>query len=272
MNLIKEVNIKSFSRLIWKTAESKNTWESCISRISSFVSELEILSVVEDHRKAAWQTISEDEMTTFSERMNKQGLYAVPIARVAKFEGFAHRHEAPSKDKISNICVIVAKTLSIVEEFRHAYHAKDSVIQGRLLGYPECCSHFFQKVWAQGFIDPIWQMAENSKRVEKLDGNSVKVFASPYSNPLLRYIGVRAGFHIPCAFDCEESVKVNKQRLELGHKIDSQLCSKLEKLLRLPMRWDVLNGIGQVSTPYFYIVFQSVPVTEKYSVEVVSCD
>ena len=269
MKLIKNFETDSFSRLIWLNRDDKKSMFPMLSKISSLVSELEILSVVQGHRACSWQTISEDELISFTSRMTSLGLITLPLKRVAKFNGFSHRHRTPVSGQTNNLCVVVSKDINTAINFKQAFEIGDNIRQGGLLGYPLCCCEFFQKVWREGFYDPIWQMAERSEVIEN-GKNYLKVKAHPYSNPLLRYIGPRAGFHIPCSFSCQETIRVNSKRMELAYEVDNEIATMLDKLLRMPMRWDVLNGIAMIKTPMFYVVVHSVPVIENYIVEVVS--
>ncbi len=269
MRLVKNFESTSFSRIIWFDSDIKKNMKHLLSEISSLVSELEILSVVKGHRACSWQTISEDELIPFTSKMSSFGLVTLPLKRVAKFNGFAHRHEAPVAGMVNNLCVVVSKELSSALLFKQAFEIGDNIKQGGLLGYPLCCCEFFQKAWREGFYDPIWQMAERSEILEE-SKNYLKVKAHPYSNPLLRYIGPRAGFHIPCSFTCQETIRVNSKRMELSYEVNKETAEVLDSLLRMPMSWDVLNGIAMVKTPMFYIIVQSVPVVENYKVEVVS--
>lgn len=268
MVVLSEFKSPSFSRVIWKSYESKKKYQKLLSDISFFVSKLEVASVAVGHRRAAWQTIAEENISGFAKMVSELGLLAVPVKRVAKFDGFAHRHEMPKKNELGNLCVIVSKSLDVIDRFRTAIERGNNITQGKLLGYPTCCCSFFDSVWGKGYYDPIWQMAEASCNVEKVSERHLKVVGHPYCNALLRYVGPRAGFHIPCSFNCEHTIEANGKRMELAEELDWKLAVELEEMLRWPVVWSALNGIGQVETEHFYIVFQSVPVIEKYVVEV----
>ena len=267
MNLVKNFWSTSFCRLFWTSVDAKDMWERSVTSASRFVQELEVLSVSEGHRPASWQTVSEKEFIPLSAKWAEMGLSALPVKRVAQFDGFAHRHQDPVEGKPANICTVLAKDRSVCLEFRTAFEMGDHVTQGELLGFPKCCTAFFDKVWKEGYVDPIWQAAENSEIVEKEDRKLV-VKAHPFSNPLLRYAGIRVGFHIPCSFSCQETVERATKRLALATKLDDNLSTLLLALLQMPMTWDVLHGIAVVKTPILYLDVQSVPCIENYIVEV----
>jgi hypothetical protein len=121
----------------------------------------------------------------------------------------------------------------------------------------------------------IWQMREGiiSSRIEHFEGKKIKLWGSdvhPFANPLLRYAGIRVGFHLPCAFDCQETIAVAAERMDLAKETDPNLADILHGLLSMPMSWDVYHGIAVVRTPIFYLIVPSVPVAERHVVEVVS--
>lgn len=267
MKLIKPFNTNSFARIVWVNEAARAKWESVIRNVSKFVQILEIESVVEGQRKASWQTISEVESPNCVGEWAKKGLVALPVTRVGNFSGFAHHHP-PATDKAGSMCYAVAKDLSTCLELKEAFGKGDHKVQGNLLGFPDCCSTFFEKEWAEGYFDPMWQSACNTSKVKLNDCHATISDYHPFSNSLLRYIGVRIGFHIPCSFNCSATVTIAEERLALGECVDRDLVMLLLALVNLPMTWDVLHGICVVKTPIFYIIAQSVPTIERHTVTV----
>jgi hypothetical protein len=266
MKLLENINTPSFSRTIWVNSKAKEKWTPVISKVSQFVQELEVESVVENERPCTWQTISEEGAPLAVEKWARQGLISLPVRRVGNFEGFAHQHTSPVAGKSGSVCYVVSKSMDLCLLFKDAFLKNDHLTQGNLLGFPECCTTFFENTWKVGYFDPMWQSACNTKGVV-LQGCNATVDGHPFSNPLLRYIGVRVGFHIPCSFDCEATVKIAENRIALGDRLDKDLVTLLLALINMPMKWDVLHGICVVKTPIFYIVAQSVPTVDRYVVE-----
>ena len=69
----------------------------------------------------------------------------------------------PHNNSQTSYRIVLSKNLDVVHKFKKAFIEGDDIYIGSLLGYPLDCSHFFQKVWNRGFIDPMWQMAQNSR-------------------------------------------------------------------------------------------------------------
>ena len=255
MQLIKDFSIDPFLRTIWVSAEAKKTWESAIRDCADLVSELELLSVAKEQRKCGWQSISIQQLPSFEKRCAEMGLTTLIVRYSAPLDGFAHKFQPVTKiDNNTNTPVIFAKKLEDALNYRRAYEVGNHDAQGEFLGFPICCRQFFNWVWPD-YYDPIGQIKDKDN-------------PHPFSNPLLRYIGLRLSFHIPCSFHCEKTIEIGKQRMSLAKEIDPNLAMLLEALLSMPMSWDVKGGIAVVRTPIFYIITSSVPSAEKYLVEI----
>jgi hypothetical protein len=265
MKLLEKFDIMPFCRVVWVNGKAKEVWEGALAEVSKLVSELEVLSVSEGQRLCSWQTISESSLLEMSKKYAEMGLTTLPIKRVASFGGFAHKHMPPVEGKPTSVCIIIAKTLELCLRYQKVFEANDNIAQGELLGFPKCCSEFFQKSWKEGYFDPIWQMALNSVVVETGD-NSRTIKGNWLSNPLLRYIGPRSCFHIPHSFSCSETIKIGQERMKLAERTNKEVALLLQALLKMPVSWDVRHGIAVVKTPIFYLIVQSIPSVERYRV------
>jgi len=271
MKLIPGFDLDFIMRTVWVTKEAKEAWAKVIPQISTLICNLEVESVVQGHRSVTWQTLDETYyMEHQAEAWENMGLASIPIKKVGQFAGFAHKHAPLVKDQPCNVCVIVAKSYDLCKEFRKAFVADDNFTQGALLGYPKCCSQFFCDMWPKGYFDPIWQAAENTpeENIVRRGENFLRIRANPLSNAALRYLGLRACFHIPCSFNCQPSIEIAEQRLALGEKSNPDLIKRLKTLMRMPHSWDSYHGIAVVRSPIFYAITASVPTAERYVVEV----
>lgn len=256
MKLIPNFDISPFLQMVWISEEAKKTWEQPIRDCSAIVSELELLSVVEGHRRCGWQSINVTNLPNFEHKCAEMGLVTLIVRFSAGFKGFAHKFQPIDHvDDKTNVPVIFARNITHAKQYLDSYNAGDHVRQGEWLGFPGCCRDFFNEVWAKGFYDPIEQISRDNG-------------FHPYSNPVLRYIGLRVGFHIPCSFHCDETIKLAEQRMELAYEKFPQQAKLLEALLAMPMSWDTLHGIAVVRTPIFYIITSSVPCEKKHVVEI----
>jgi len=256
MRLIDNFDIPPFLRTVWVSADARKTWEAIIKDCSHMVSELEILSVVENHRRCGWQSVNIQSLPQFEQRCAELGLVTLVVRYSKELKGFSHKFEPTSAvDNRTNVPVIFARNIQDAYEYKQAYDSGDHDKQGDFLGFPKCCREFFSEVWAEGYYDPIAQMTDSDN-------------SHPYSNPILRYIGLRVGFHIPCSFHCNETIELAKQRMKLAYEKFSQQAKSLDILLTMPMSWDCLHGITVVRTPLFYIVTSSVPCEKRHVVKI----
>lgn len=256
--------IPAFSRIIWTSAAARKRYADLISRASALVQELEVLAVASKQRRCAWQQVPEKDFVWLSTRWLSMGLSVLPVKLVGASQGFAHYHEPPSKEGPNNVCVIIAQKYSDAVDYRLAFEMGDHEKQGFFLGFPECCSKFFARSWADGYIDPIWQSALASEISEKED-KRLRIKKHPYSNSMLRYIGIRFGFHIACSFACKETIAQISERIKLvGAK---EVLKVFEDLLSMPMSWDCLAGVAIIRTPIFQILTSSNRSADRYLVE-----
>ncbi len=260
MKLIENFIMMPFTRTAWVSTATRATWESVIYNCSALVSNLEVESVAAGQRPCSWQTMKRDALPAFTLECAKKGLAVLPVRWIGNFEGFIHY----TPEGNDSVYCIIARRLEDALAFRDAFERGDHDGQGEMLGFPKCCREAFAENWKAGIFDPIWQCAISGK---VHTGNRIEISdAHPYSIPLLRYVGLRVGFHIPHSFNCLETIAAGAERLSLAK--DKELVKLLEALLSMPMRAELFHGILTVRTPIFYIIQYSVPTEQKYTIEV----
>jgi hypothetical protein len=234
--------------MVWVSLEAKTKWENAIQLCYQMVQELEILSVENDQRPCSWQTIKKEALPSFTKRNAEHGMFTLPVRFIGSFNGFIHF--TPAGD--SDVYCIVSKSLKDALKFIEYFDAGDHDGQGAMLGFPKCCREAFAKNWAAGYFDHVWQMTDRDN-------------PHPLSNPILRYIGLRVGFHIPCSFHCEPTIKIAEQRLATAP--DQEIVKLLVALLSMPMSWEAYRGQAIIRTPIFYFIQYTVPTFKKYLIE-----
>jgi hypothetical protein len=262
MNLLKNINLSPFLRMVWANPRARQAWEKVINQLSSKIQELEIISVARDQRLCAWQTFPVRDFPRMTKKIIDLGLSLYPINLCGSWgQGFCHYTPSLSDtDPNPQVSCIITREPRFADRFWTAYNKGDHITQGELLGFPHCCTQAFTRNWKAGYFDPVWQMVETEGETSiYLEKNEYNIF----SNPILRYIGIRVGFHIPCTFHCQETVDIAEERLELMDK-ESKLL--LISLLRMPMQWSALNGIAVIKTPIFTMITQSVPCSQAHTI------
>ncbi|MCK4761990.1 MAG: hypothetical protein KAW12_07310 [Candidatus Aminicenantes bacterium] len=272
MELMKKFDLPPSLDLNWISQQALDTWEGVIQDISLMIQELEIESVAAGHRPCAWRTIGLKEIDDFSRRCAEIDLSVLPVKQVGDWgNGFSHFNPPVKEGETPNIYCIIYRNIQDARVLAKAHDDEDHITQGKMLGFPDCCVKFFDRVWKDGYFDPVWQIALDDEKKSppgKLPGESIRTLdAHPFSNPLLRYVGVRVGFHVPCSFHCQKSIAVAQQRLSLCLKSERKdLIPLLTSLLSMPVEWNVYRGIAVVKTPVFYLRTNSIPTKEHYTV------
>jgi 2-polyprenyl-3-methyl-5-hydroxy-6-metoxy-1,4-benzoquinol methylase len=87
------------------------------------------------------------------------------------------------------------------------------------------------------------------------------------NNILLRWLGVRAVFHLPCRFDCEATQQLadNLANVARNAGFDEELAW-LSEMLRWPVEWSALHGIAEIKTPVVKISTRTDATPQKYTV------
>jgi hypothetical protein len=118
-----------------------------------------------------------------------------------------------------------------------AWGRSDNDAIGRLLGYPDCCRAFFERVWVgERWMDTTYPMSETSP-------------ARVGINPLWRWHGVRSVSHLPCAFDCRPSIDLGERALDGMAAKWPEEAAWMREILSWPVKWTALHGIAEITTP-----------------------
>ena len=207
------------------------------------------------------------------EKLRKDGMVWLPIQWSRNYTGFSHYHLPTVEGDPNSSCYgVMARDIEDAELFRtaSAYEGRgggkvDHEIIGELLGFPACCTKFFTDKWSEGYFDPVWQSAEDTEgNISK--GKVMEVEGHIHTNQMLRYYGLRTTSHFPCKMDCEESIRIGQDWLEVMHSIDPHLTDSLVEFLEMPLVWSCLHGLATIETPVFTLITNSLPTKDKWTV------
>jgi len=269
MKLISDFEISPFTTVNYVSSEAKAIWKQIIQECSELTQRLELVSVAEGQRKCAWRTVAVSQIAQLTTACMALGLNVYPIHNIATWgDGFAHKVKPAVKNCPTSTYCIISKNIVDAQAFKNAHMSGNHPLQGEFLGFPKCCTEFFNKNWPE-YYDPIWQAAENTKGKKVIDNETIEIEEpNAISNPILRYIGLRVGFHIPCSLGCAYTAAAGTKRLSLCKtKKDKDTAEILLALLSMPMEWSVLHGIALIKTPIFYVRANSLPATKKHTVK-----
>jgi len=267
MKLIEGLDIPPFTKIFWKKENDKIV--DLIQRASHICNLAEYETVRRKLRKVYTFHVRPRGFEDQIERITNDGLFWIPIQRSKCYEGFSHKHFPTSKDDPqSTVYGAVSWKLEYAQKFKKASQGKcDHKILAELLGYPKCCANFFTKVWAEGYYDPIWQAAENTEGAKR-EGNTITLKTNGYANECMRYFGLRIVPQLTCSFQCEESEKQGKMFLKVMKELDEKAAEFLLDYLKGDITWSVLHGIAQIETRDFIGITNSMPATEKFTINI----
>ncbi len=272
-DLIEDLDIFPFTRLIWHSEKSRRIWEPKFKNAAPLHHKSEYEMVRQGYRKCATLHFASKSFDSLIEKILEDGLIWLPIQRTKSYGGFAHKHyPTTADDPDSSVYGVLSSSVEDANLFRKASgyfqnrEACDHSIIGELLGFPDCDYVFFNDVWMDGFFDPMWQHAIVADSAEMTGERTLKVEESIYNVQLLRYTGHRFNSHFPHSLSCKKSQEVGKKWEEVGNYLNPSAVEDLKDILRLPIKWTCLHGIAQVETPHFTLLTNSMPTKERWTI------
>lgn len=209
----------------WVSSAAQAEWEPRIRAAAQAWSEIESLTVSEGLRDSGLFFVTPDELLLMTRAGHGQGLEVTTVGSGPPgIRAALHRP-------------------GLRGAWLEAWSTSDDVAIGRLLGFPECCIEFFQRLWSSGKRDTTLSMAPGTSRLGGI---------------LLRWLGVRLVGHLPCGHGCEATERLAVAHAELGRKHGlAEGVEAIERLLSLPMEYSALHGAGVVETPFFRFMFST---------------
>jgi hypothetical protein len=284
VKLLQNITLPNQTLMQFANLQSKEIWRKKIEVGSQFYPKAEYETVKHGVRKCMIaHNVDPSAIHTISKNLLKDGLIMVPLSKEGNNgEGFGHVSQGYNGQGNFRYRAVIGTNIHDVNEFVHAHNEHNDLKIGELLGYPECCSKFFDENWKSGYFDPIWQQAENTSKPMLKNRKEFRSSNNEVEKSLIRlrdshdaykihsvfrYIGIRTISHLPCCFNCQESIEVSNQWLSLGWQLNLPGIREILDILALPFEWDCFKGIALVNTPVFKITTTSMPCYPKYIVQ-----
>jgi Methyltransferase domain len=247
--------LPEFTRCSWASERARLAWEPRLDRIRQAWQQTEWLSIVEHVRSCALVGLSQRELAATVPRWSANRLSAASV-------------QVSQRDDYPGITFAVVGNLAMVNRAREAWAARDDDELGSMLGYPECCRNFFREVWvAQQMVDTTWPMATNTIRPSSPGRAVVSAGESALANILWRWVGVRAVPHLPCRFDCRETIEFANRLLAVAENRGfTEESHWIREILTWPVEWSALHGIAEVKSPIMKISTRTDATASKYVV------
>ncbi len=186
-----------------------------------------------------------------AEKLNKKNLFFTPLDKSFCSDNILRdysQEQTAFEPRYWKGCV--TRDYKTAEIFKSNFKKEKHKILGRMLGYPDCCTSYFEKNYKKN-SDPIWS------------GKKRDVFGYPECNNLLHYFGIKIVPHFTCSPDCEKSKSMGGVWFDLMKELKQKEAKKLYEILSTEMTWDSYHGVVQVETPYFLGVSSTFPFLRK---------
>lgn len=176
-----------------------------------------------------------------------------------KKEGFSHVLDSTKGTDPNDISYgVVTRSSALGEDFKHNLLKNNEIIIGKYLGFPDCCSKFYQNHWSSKNFDLVWNQALNSEGLleplfveNRKIGLNKTIVGTPECVSFYRYWGPRLCFHIPCSFNCKESKKVALKHLEYLQLLTSkEFTSDYHQFFTQQSYWYSKNGVSITQNLY----------------------
>ena len=255
-NLLKikrlDFTIPDFLRTVWTSELAREYWEPKINTISRNWHIVERLTLLQGMRPGVLQGIMPEELPMIQNwaLQNNVPMVIVGLDGATESYGNASIPFEPGK-KFTYRTYFGLEP----ERFLSAWKAQDDLSIGRMLGFPECCIKFFQRHWKEeGWRDLTIHTFDDFDQTNLV-----------YNNVLLRHIGIRGVFHLPCSVACEPSVQIGAQIIGMTMHTGGLFkeAGWLQQLLAMPMQWTSLHGVAMVVTPILKTIYASDPLARK---------
>jgi SAM-dependent methyltransferase len=197
----------------------------------------------------------------------KHGLTVAPLEKIAAADSYVSSGTPLREGKPFNYRCAMGR-VSDVRLLESAYLSRDDEAVGRLLGYPSCCTSFFNRVWVdEHFVDTTWPMAQNTDEKRSVTHTHVEIPEVSRCNILLRWLGPRMVFHLPCSFNCQPTFELADKFAQIARSAGfHQEMGWLEEMLSWPVEWKASNGLAEITTPVGTVSTVTDATAETYRV------
>ena len=255
MNTVQELRldftIPEFLRTVWASEQARDYWESKITRISANWQMVERLTLLHGMRQGILQSVIPEHIPQLQAWARENDTPMVILGLEGSSGGYGNATKPYEQGKPFTYRIYLG---SEPDEFLTAWKAEDDLAIGHMLDYPVCCTKFFKKYWK----DEGWRDLTYHTFDMPIQRNMV------FNNVLLRHIGIRGVFHLPCSVTCESSVRMGLQIAEVMRVTgDDRDVEWWTELLSMPMQWDSLHGVAMVTTPILKTIYASDALGEK---------
>jgi hypothetical protein len=246
--------MSEFLNIIWENETTQKIWEPRIRSIRRAWKKIEWYSVYKSVRSCCLIPLSQEELIEYAFQFLNLGLSYYPIkTQKLQSDKYSNKFETPNPTDKLGYRVVVGSRENVLR-FIEAWNLNDHFQIGKMLGYPSCCSSFFVETWIdKNIIDTTWHTALKTKN-KITNQDTIQISALPQNNILGRWLGIRAVPHLPCSFDCNETLNLADKLIEVGNGLGfNDELKWLKEILAWHYEWTSQDGIAEIKTDDFLI-------------------
>lgn len=242
-----DFNLPEFTRVVWASPEIHQIWGPRVARINQVWPLIERMTVAQGMRPGALQSVHPGDLVDFQGYCLSNDIPFVILGRERTPENYGNASSSFEDGKPWTYRTYMGDSSGF---FLEDWKNQNNLEIAKSLGYPSCCAKSFDKLWRiEGWRDLTPFMGSEG---------------SYLCNILLRYIGVRAVFHLPCSFSCPETQRIAQDIFRRGHECGFQEeVNWIHDMLRWPITWSSLHGVATIETPYVKIVTATDALADK---------
>lgn len=248
-------SLPEFNRIVWASERAKTVWQPRIGAVNHVWQRIERASVVAKMRLGGLQNVSPEGLLELQDWCFQNDISYAILNREGASGTYSNASHPvkPGKPWLYRVYFGFSP-----REFLDHWKNGDERAIGEFLGYPQCCTEFFSRYWKdEGWRDLTYPMFKNTQRTR-----------GPFEcNILLRHLGVRAVFHLPCSFVCTSTCKIADDILSYRSMGYEHEISWIIEMLNWPVKWSSLHGVAITTTPVVKIISSSDALDEKVELE-----
>lgn len=251
--------LPDFTRVSWNSLDVRKIWEPRFVRIKEAWNNVEMM------RESCLQFVIPELLPDLVIKAASLDKLVIPLSKEGIGDSYASTSVAIRNGRFQYRVAITNSDK--VKEWLQAWEKNDNGAIGHLLGFPSCCIDFFLKYWVEEkFVDTTWVMTGDSGIDSTTDKEYLKI--KPENNILLRWLGLRLVSHLPCSFNCRNTILTALNNKENFKKLNyHDELEWLMELLSYPVEWSAKNGIAEIITPILRISSRTDATGEKYTVK-----
>lgn len=267
--------LPDFTRIIWASGETRKYWPQLIQQASNDWQEIEKLSFQEGIKDSILIYVYKDEiyeLKKWAKRVGGSVVILNPTPMSNSYSSFGVQNGP------SNGFRVAVTREKFVGDWYDAWNGEtDNKTIGALLGYPTCCTNFFEKYWVEeqwrDLTYPAYMNTINEdNELDEIDPKYNVKYGSAQgpieANILGRWVGIRWVSHMPCSFKCEHSVEIGKQNREVAKQFGYKKSANIiDEVLGWSTRWSALHGILEIKTPVFKVSAATEATSEELIIE-----